>query len=305
MRRLLRNRRCRISTLPIAILLVGGLLRTAAFAEEGAELKVGLNELWFKDGQYYCLYVPEEVLENPRGAKILVSIHDRPGEGETGKGSRPARAAAERFAPLANKMGWVVLAPNFDEERFGSQYQQLNFGGLRADARLDRLVSETRSLLRGVKTNRLLLFGFSSGGEFVHRYAMFHPGRVDKAVVAASGWYTWPDPSLTYPVGTSPEGLPMGVEPEICELCGLDLLVLVGEKDVSADALAEEYEEYNLLDLQGDGRVERAENWVETMRGYAAENDCDFSIELKIVPRAGHIFIPRIRGHAAKFLSGK
>jgi pimeloyl-ACP methyl ester carboxylesterase len=294
-----------IFALLVGILLAGQLHCHAAFAETDTNLKAGLNELTFKDGQFYCLYVPPKVLKAPEGVRILVSVHGYTGQEDNEKGRKIVRRTAERWAKLAQKEGWVVLAPHFDETRFNRRYQTLNTGGLRADVRLHQLIEKTEKMLPGIKTDKLLLFGFSGGGQFVHRYAAFHPERVDRAVVGAPGWYTWPDPSLTYPVGTRSKYLPKGLKPKMCELCGLDLLVIVGDMDLTAGAFEKKYGDHNLLELQGEGRVYRAQNWVDAMREYAGEHDCPFNIKLEIVPFTGHKINTKLLNTSADFLSGK
>jgi pimeloyl-ACP methyl ester carboxylesterase len=295
----------RIQSIPallIWILLAGQLhCRTAT----AADLKPGLNELTFKDGQFYCLYVPPKVLKAPEGARILVAVHGYTGQQTDEKGRRRVRQAAERWSKSAQLEGWIVLAPHFDETRFNRRYQTMNTSGLRADVRLHQLVEDIERMLPGIKTDKLLLFGFSGGGQFVHRYAAFHPERVDRAVVGAPGWYTWPDPTLTYPVGTRSKYLPKDLKPKMCELSGLDLMVIVGDKDVNAGAFREKYGDHNLLELQGEGRVYRAQNWVAAMREYAAEHDCPFNIKLEIVPFTGHKINTKLLNASADFLSEK
>ena len=293
----------RFSALTALAILASISLYQPAFAQGDGKLKAGLNELTFSDGQFYCLYVPTDVLRKPQRVRILVAVHGYSGQKDSERGRRKVREAAERWERLAEKEDLVVLAPHFDEERFDRRYQRLNPGGLRADLRLHELIDEVEKALPGITTNKLLLFGFSGGGQFVHRYAMFHPDRVDRAVAGAAGWYTWPDSSLPYPVGTGRRKLPRGVEPKICELCGLDLLVLVGEKDINASAFRKEYGDYDLLELQGEGRVHRARNWVAAMREYAAEHNCDFKITLQTVPHTGHKVNMKLRNKAADFLA--
>jgi pimeloyl-ACP methyl ester carboxylesterase len=303
-RQKLGDRKFLIPALLIGILLAGQLHCHTAFAETDTNLRAGLNELNFKDGQLYYLYVPPKVLKIPEGAKILVAVHGYNGQKADEKGRRNVRRTAERWSKSAQIEGWVVLAPHFDETRFNRRYQTMNTRGLRADARLHQLVEETEKMLSGIKTDKLLLFGFSGGGQFVHRYAAFNPERVDRAVAGAPGWYTWPDPWRSYPVGTGSKYLPKGLKPKMCKLCGLDLLVIVGDKDLNAGAFAEKYGDHNLLELQGEGRVHRARNWVDAMREYAAEHDCPYNITLEIVPFTGHKINTKLLNTSTDFLSG-
>ncbi len=230
------------------------------FAYALSAMSAGLNELYYADGQRYFLYVPDSALKNPEEAHILAAIHGYSGRKGDAGGISIVENTALRWSSLAEEYGWVVLAPHFDEDRFNDAYQRLNlsiFGiGVRSDLRLNDLVREVKRLIPGINSQKIYLFGFSGGGQFVHRYVAFHPERVSRAVSAGSGWYMWPDSGLAYPVGTTT--LLHGAEPKIGELLTSDLLVLVGDSDTTDSSFRETYGIYNLMKIQGGTRWQRA-----------------------------------------------
>ena len=208
-----------------------------------------------------------------------------------------------RWIELAEDFGWVVLSPHFDEGRFNSDYQRLNFSGtgVRADVRLNELIQETERLIPGINSRKIYLFGFSGGGQFVHRYAAFHPDRIIRAVAAGAGWYMWPDELFYYPVGLNM--LSYQTKPRIEEFLSVDLLVLVGENDFSDSAFRETYFIYNLSGIQGDSRKARAENWVNALWQMAESDYIDFNIELMFAENTGHKVSPELQDIAAEYLT--
>jgi len=249
----------------------------------------GLNTLSFQDGQLFYLYVPRKAIAEPTAARILVSVHGYTGSRANARGRAKVRTYAEYWADLADKKGWVVLAPHFDERRFNRDYQRLNPSGPRADLRLNALIDEVGRVLPGVPAVPFFLFGFSGGGQFVHRYLTFSPERVDRAVCGAPGWYLWRDPTLPYPVGTAQKTLPCGLRPRWRQLCRARVLLIVGQRDTVQRAFRRRYHGYDLMSLQGRGRKERGANWFASLQQMAREEGWPFRMTLKVLSRGGHV----------------
>jgi pimeloyl-ACP methyl ester carboxylesterase len=226
--------------------------------------------------QAYFLYIPHQ-LES--GARLFVTVHGI---------SRNAAEHAARFAPFAEKYGVVLVAPLFPADRF-PDYQRLGLKSADEQSRLalERIIGEVGALT-GADTGKIYLFGHSGGGQFVHRYAMSNPQRVAKYVVSAAGWYTLPDPSLSYPVGIgSPTSLPnLAFDPS--QFLRLPACVMVGERDVKRDR---SLRVSKLVDsLEGETRLQRAKSWVSAMSRAAEARGLATAYELHIVPRADHKF---------------
>ena len=266
-------------------------------------MKTGINEFFFDDGQLYYVYVPFNILKDPRNGKPLISVHGYNGIKDNQIGRKRVRRAAERWAHLADSNGWVVISPHFDQKRFNNDYQRLNVLGIRSDVRLNQIITEVERKLAGLRTDKLLFFGFSGGGQFVHRYAAFNPSRIERAVVASAGWYLWPDTTLPYPIGIEQNSLKHLPNPQILKLCQLNLLILVGEHDDEQGAFRRKIKSHNLTAIQGEGRRFRAENWIGSLKQFSKLGDIDFKITFKIVPNTGHSISKKLKKLAGKYLT--
>lgn len=231
--------------------------------------------------QVYYLYVPRR-LASP--GRIVVTVHGI---------SRNAREHAERFAALAEREGVVLVAPRFARRRFG-HYQRLapDARGRRPDWMLDRILSEVRGLL-DLPESPLSLFGFSGGGQFVHRYAMAHPERVARAVIGAAGWYTFPDPRAPYP-----RGLRFGAgETPLFEGDGflrVPMAVLVGGDDVERDPALNRSPRVDRQ--QGEDRCERGRRWIAAMQRQARVQGLATPYRFQVLPGVGHDFTRAMTG---------
>ena len=228
------------------------------------------------DGLRYLVYVPSRVRA---GQPMLVSVHGI---------SRNAEEHARLFAPLAEEAGVVLVAPVFTRERFPG-YQRLapNARGERPAEVLEQIVAEV-ARRTGADGRRVYLFGYSGGGQFVHRFVMARPGRVVAYAVGAAGWYTFPDTERRFPHGLRrSRGLGMG---------GFDAeaflrvpgWVLVGERDTRRDAAL--HASARVLRLQGGSRLERGQRWAQAMNAAAAAHGLGPAVGFETLPRSPHSF---------------
>lgn len=225
--------------------------------------------------QGYFLYVPRSL---EKAAPLLVTVHGI---------SRNAREHAERFAPFAERYGVVVVAPRFGRKRF-PHYQCLtpDRHGHRPDAVMDDIVAEVRGML-ALDDSPLHLFGFSGGGQFVHRYLMTKPGRVERAVVGAAGWYTFPDERKRFPRGM--RAARDGASPALDRaFLRVPIAVVVGESDVERNAALNKSRRIDRQ--QGATRLERGRNWIEAMQQAARAEGLDTPYRFQALPGIEHHF---------------
>lgn len=225
--------------------------------------------------QGYFLYVPRTL---DKGAPILVTVHGI---------SRNAREHAERFAPFAERYGVVVVAPRFGRKRF-PRYQRLapDRHGHRPDAVMEDIVAEVRNLL-ALDDSPLHLFGFSGGGQFVHRYLMTKPGRVERAVVGAAGWYTFPDERKRFPRGL--RAARGGDSPTLDRaFLRVPVAVVVGDSDVERNAALNKSPRIDRQ--QGATRLERGRNWIDAMQQAARAEGLDTPYRFQALPGIEHHF---------------
>jgi pimeloyl-ACP methyl ester carboxylesterase len=195
-----------------------------------------------------------------------------------------------------------MVAPHFDAAQFHDDFQRLNPWGTRADVRLNQWCEVLKSLLSGLRTDTMGLFGFSGGGQFVHRYVAFHPERVHRAVAAAAGWYMWPDQCLPYPIGIGPSETPDRLTPDMRAVCTVPLLILVGDNDV-APGLETAYRGHDLIQLQGESRKARTHRWVAAVQSLAAARGWPCRLEFAIIPDTGHVLSNDLLTAAEVFLA--
>jgi pimeloyl-ACP methyl ester carboxylesterase len=247
-------------------------------------------------GQRYYLYVPHRTEARPD--TLFVSVHGI---------SRNAREHAKRFAPLAERYGVALVAPRFARDRF-PDYQRLGREGkgAKADQALGRIIDEVRTLI-GIHAPRLHLFGFSGGGQFAHRYAMAYPEQVERVVVGAAGWYTFPDAAVTYPRGIKTSRSLRQVRFQREAFLRIPACVLVGSHDNLRDAALNTSRRVDRQ--QGETRGQRGRNWIEAMRREARALGLDTRYRYDELPGVGHDFteamkIGRIGEHTFQFLFG-
>jgi len=132
------------------------------------------------------------------------------------------------------------------------------------------------------------LFGFSGGGQFAHRYAMFYPKRVARMVLAATGWDSFPDPERRYPYGIRSSKDWPKLKFSMERFLQIPTLVMVGEEDDLRDP---DLNKARAIDsFQGLNRVERAENWTAAARALGRSYDLQTEFRLQTVPNASHAF---------------
>lgn len=121
----------------------------------------------------------------PAGVLLLVP-------GYNGSGSA---MLDERWCRFADEQALVLLAPTFQtspeqlKKEKGYYYPDQGSG-----TQVEMALGEVKRKL-GVKTDKVLIFGFSAGAHFAHRFALWKPGRVRAFVAYSAAW--WSEPKAT------------------------------------------------------------------------------------------------------------
>jgi len=241
--------------------------------------KVQERQLGVNNALRYFLYVPSKGATN---APVLVSVHGI---------SRNADKHARRFSRYAERHGVVVVAPLFDKQNYAG-YQRLGLSGNRADLALNQILDEVSELTQA-NVQKLYMFGYSGGGQFVHRYAMAYPHRVNSIVVGAAGWYTMPDSNQRFPYGLAPHPKLPDLTFSPCEFLRIPAYALVGEQDIMRDPALRQSK--RLDQQQGYTRFERGERWVEAMKQAARQYGHETEFRFISLPKADHSFTRSIK----------
>ena len=236
---------------------------------------LGRRVLRVDPSQEYLLYVPSTRSPAP---PLVVSVHGM---------SRNVDVHARLFSACSELYGAVLVVPHFSVTEH-PDYQRLGRTGLgkRADLALNQIVAEVAAVT-GASAERFYLFGFSGGAQFAHRYVMAHPHRIESAVIASAGWYTFPDPARRFPNGIRPSAKLPGVRFDAEEFLRVPMKVIVGANDDESTGLRREV---RLDREQGSTRVERARNWVAAMQAAARAHHLEPAISYEELVDSDHSF---------------
>jgi predicted esterase len=164
------------------------------------------------------------------GRPLIVAVH--------GSG-RDYRETGEAFLPLAKAHDASVMAPLFprwEGEGGGDGYKFLHEPGADYVALLDRMLDSLAAEHR-YDPARVYLFGFSGGGQFVHRYAIARASRLAGLVVAAPGSVTLLEENLPWWAGLSGMKDKIGHAPDLAGLAALPVHLVIGDRDVDNDLI--------------------------------------------------------------------
>lgn len=238
----------------------------------------------------YVLYVPEHLGEaGEEPPELIVAMH--------GTGRENARYR-DMFSEFGRYNNCVVLAPLFpvgvlgDENRNGYKYIQEQ--DIRYDLVLLAMVREVEARL-SVPFPRFMMFGFSGGGHFVHRFALLHPERVSAVCVGAPGSVTLLDDGRDWWVGIRDAKERFGRAVDLEALRNVRVLAVVGAADVETWEITHRPGSPHWLEGANDAgstRIERATTLVASLREHGVD------AELCVVPNVSHSvtgIIPAVR----------
>lgn len=133
----------------------------------------------------YCAYVPDDYEEDgDKTYPLAVIVHGT---------ERAMLAYRDAFADFAEENGVIILCPLFPANICFpgdlSSYKMLRAGDLHYDAIMLDMIEEMRERYR-VAADRVMMYGFSGGGHFTHRFLFLHPERLLAASIGAPGVVT-------------------------------------------------------------------------------------------------------------------
>ncbi len=133
----------------------------------------------------YCAYVPDDYEEDgEKTYPLAVIVHGT---------ERGMLAYRDAFADFAEANGVIVLCPLFPANICFpgdlSSYKMLRVGDLHYDAVMLDMVAEMQEKYR-IEGDRVMMYGFSGGGHFTHRFFYLHPERLLAASIGAPGVVT-------------------------------------------------------------------------------------------------------------------
>ena len=205
---------------------------------------------------------------------------------------RNADTYRDHAVPLADRLGALVIAPEFDKPRFPVEAYQR--GNVLKDGQpqppeswtydyVAKLIAEMRRR-EGRADMPGVLIGHSAGGQFLTRYAAFQPGDAMRIVAANPGSLIFPTRDMPFPYGFG--GLPaaLGDDDAIRRYLATPLTLFLG----TADTLAVNLEVTPDAMKQGATRIERGRACYSLAKDVARKHGWPLAWRIVEAPGIGH-----------------
>jgi hypothetical protein len=193
-------------------------------------------------------------------SRILMVMHGN---------NRTADEFCDIWRSWATQNDYVLLCPYYDLVNWPNtgMYQMGNVfsaddcgGTMNPEARwtftIDLGIHQRARDGFGIVDPRFDLWGFSGGGQHVHRFMLYEPDApVRLAIAAASGWYTAPDRTIDCPYGVD-DPLLSFTQQDVVDWTNRNMIIAVGTADTIRD---EELRTTARADAQGLNRYQRAD----------------------------------------------
>jgi poly(3-hydroxybutyrate) depolymerase len=200
----------------------------------------------------YCVYIPDDGPLSGQGWPVVVAVHGT---------HRDVHRVRESLVAFADRYHCVVVVPLFpggiNNPNDLDNYKFVEYDDIRFDLITLSILDEVAERW-GAAIDRVFLYGFSGGGQFVHRFAYLHPNRLRAVSVGAPGRTTLIDVEKVWPDGTADLESRFGIAVDVEALRRVPMHIVVGAMDTDPTSLAPG-------SAGGNTRVERAErlaaNW--------------------------------------------
>lgn len=209
------------------------------------------------------------------------------------------------FRPWAERNGVTLLAPLFPVgvpvPGHGDAYKTLRGDGLSFDEALLDIVDEAAGGT-GSALSPFLLFGFSGGAQFAHRFALAHPARVRALSILAPGNVTLLGGERRWWAGIADAGAALGRDVDLPALRHLPVQALVGGDDDGRDVIRVRPEEPRWVEGANDAGETRGERLSALVADWRSAG---VDVEHRVLAGAGHElapFVPLIQDWFDRFL---
>ncbi|TDF42197.1 hypothetical protein EYS14_05045 [Alteromonadaceae bacterium M269] len=205
---------------------------------------------------------------------------------------RNAKDYLDAWVDIAENKNLLLIAPEFHNKFYRyttNDYQDgnlLDFFGSEnpkeewAFQVIDNILEHINNT-NPFTVNTYNIFGHSAGSQFVHRLVLLYPtDKIDIAIAANAGVYTFPDKTGKYPYY-----LPEDHQP-LAQSFSKNLIILLGEKDNNNQGGVLNESKHAMI--QGENRLERGNNFYKVGKNIADKQNLIFNWQLHQVPNVGH-----------------
>ena len=245
-----------------------------------AKLDKFTYNVWDKPDLDVYYHLPEIINDE---TKILFVIHGN---------SRNADNYLNTWIKLAKDKNYAIFAPHFKRSQFisfNTLQMSTSSGRIRNEANLylnnsiDLLFDHIKPLF-DLSQDSYDIYGHSAGAQFVHRYLLFSKSpKVNKAVAANAGWYTFLDGS-NFPYGINNPPIDFSSQ-NVINFLNMDLHIHIGSADTDISSSVNQSEGAN---SQGLNRFQRANNFFNYTTKIVEENDLNYNWSFLVVDGVAH-----------------
>ena len=236
--------------------------------------------VWDKPDLDVYYHLPE-IINNE--TKVLFVIHGN---------SRNADNYLNTWIKLAKDKNYAIFAPHFKRSQFisfNTLQMSTSSGRIRNEANLylnnsiDLLFDHIKPLF-DLSQDSYDIYGHSAGAQFVHRYLLFsNSPKVNRAVAANAGWYTFLDGS-NFPYGINNPPIDFSSQ-NVINFLNMDLHIHIGSADTDISSSVNQSEGAN---SQGLNRFQRANNFFNYTTKIVEENDLNYNWSFLVVDGVAH-----------------
>lgn len=202
----------------------------------------------------YYMYLPKGFHPVKKPADhLLVVIHGT---------FRDAQNTRDSFISFAEETNTVVLAPLFptgiiDPEDLHN-YKFIKYHDIRFDHVVLDMIDEVAETFHLPK-EKVMMYGFSGGGQFVHRFLYLHPDRLSTVVIGSPGRVTYLDVEEDWYAGIRDFEQQFGKPLDFEALKQPKVLLFVGGNDTESIDMSDDASNSAAADKFGSNRLERLE----------------------------------------------
>ena len=256
------------------------------------EVKQVTFAYWDKPDVEIFYITPEEINED---TKVIFVIHGN---------TRNAEDYLSAWIPHVLNKNVIVAAPQFTKTDFRYFFllEMAESSGKVNNNRSDYINNSISLFFNYIKSKFSLtaktysMFGHSAGAQFTHRYMLLSKDkRISNAVVANAGWYTFIN-NAKFPYGIKSSPIIISDE-DLRWFMSNKVNLLIGSEDVGSKSVNSS----KGAKLQGITRVDRANNYFNSLITSAEDKNYAFRWNYKVLDNIDHDF-KKVTPYAANIL---
>ncbi len=261
----------------------------------GPKLEDDFRAFPYADSEFFA-YIPAKSRQPGKVLQIMFAIH---GMGNKG------RQFGQPLLEYAEEYNLTLVAPTMKYAADYNDPAQIMANDMVLLPQLYQLLSALPADLGHPINSKILLFGFSRGGQIVHRFATFYPERVRGVAVISAGNYTLPSAqyhptttlapanvNLRFPYGVSDVSKYIGHDVDLDALRQVVFWIGVGGADIATKDVPPAWTPY-----LGKTRVERATSYFNALK------EVGVSATLTIFPGVEHTVCKEMKQSAFGFFN--